>query len=89
MVLKNIREAAEYITEHEYVFLYLFAKQHRLSITNNLREAKYELEKNKKRIQELDKLIEAVFEQNVLGKLPDERYNRMLNSYEKEQSDLM
>ena len=89
MVLNTIREAAEYITEYEYVFLYLFAKQHRLSIANNLKEAKYELEKNKKRIQELDKLIEAVFEQNVLGKLPDERYNRMLNNYEKEQKDLM
>ena len=89
MVLSTIREAAEYITEYEYVFLYLFSKQHKLSIANNLREAKYELEKSKKRIQELDKLIEAVFEQNVLGKLPDERYNRMLNSYEKEQSDLM
>ena len=89
MVLKNIREAAEYITEYEYVFLYLFAKQHRLSIANNLKEAKYELEKNKKRIQELDKLIEAVFEQNVLGKLPDDRYNRMLINYEKEQRDLM
>lgn len=89
MVLSTIREAAEYITEYEYVFLYLFSKQHKLSIANNLREAKYELEKNKKRIQELDKLIEAVFEQNVLGKLPDERYNRMLNNYENEQSDLM
>ncbi len=89
MVLKTIREAAEYITEYEPVFLYLFAKEHKLSIANNLKEAKYELEKNKKRIQELDKLIEAVFEQNVLGKLPDDRYNRMLTNYEKEQKDLM
>ncbi len=89
MVLKTIREAAEYITEYEPVFLYLYAKEHRLSIANNLKEAKYELEKNKKRIQELDKLIEAVFEQNVLGKLPDDRYNRMLTNYEKEQKDLM
>ena len=87
--MKIIREAAEYITEHERLFLYLFAKQHKLSIANNLKEAKYELEKNKNRIQELDKLIEAVFEQNVLGKLPDDRYNRMLTNYEKEQKDLM
>ena len=89
MVLKTIREAAEYITEYEPVFLYLFTKEHRLSIANNLKEAKYELEKTKKRIQELDKLIEAVFEQNILGKLPDDRYNRMLTNYEKEQKDLI
>ena len=89
MVLKTIREAAQYITEYEPIFLYLFAKQHRLSIENNLKEAKCELKKNKIRIQELDKLIEAAFEQNVLGKLPDDRYSRMLSNYEKEQKDLM
>lgn len=88
-MLKTIREAAEYITEYEPVFLYLFTKEHRLSIANNLKEAKYELEKNKKRIKELDKLIEAVFEQNVLGKLPDDRYKRMLTNYENEQRSLM
>lgn len=89
MVLKTVREAAEYITEYEPVFLYLFAKKHRLSIANNLKEAKYELEKNKKLIKELDKLIEAVFEQNVLGKLLDDRYKRMLTNYENEQRNLM
>ncbi len=62
MALKTIREAAEYITEYEPVFLYLFAKQHKLSIANNMKQAKKELEKNKKRIKELDKRFAGVIQ---------------------------
>lgn len=89
LVLKTIREAAEYITEYEPVFLYLFAKQHQLSVSRNLNQARKEIEKSKKRIQELDKLFASAFERNVLGTLDDERYARMTASYEKEQKELM
>lgn len=89
LVLKIIREAAEYITEYEPVFLYLFAKQHQLSVSRNLNQARKEIEKSKKRIQELDKLFASAFERNVLGTLDDERYARMTASYEKEQKELM
>ena len=40
MVLKLIREAAEYITEYEPVFLYLYGKQHQLHKAYNLKAAK-------------------------------------------------
>ena len=89
MVLKLIREAAEYITEYEPVFLYLYSKQHQLNKANNLKAAKQELEKNKKRIVALDKLIEAAFEKNVLGTLRDDLFERMTANYEKEQKELM
>ena len=46
MVLKLIREAAEYITEYEPIFLYLYGKQHQLNKANNFKAAKQELEKN-------------------------------------------
>lgn len=88
MVLKLIREAAEYITEFEPVFLYLFAKQHKMSIANNLKEAKRELEKNKKRMKEIDALFKKAFERNVLGTLDDDRYAQMTADYEQEQKDL-
>ncbi len=89
MVLKLIREAAEYITEYEPVFLYLYSKQHQLNKANNLKAAKQELEKNKKRIAALDKLIEAAFEKNVLGTLRDDLFERMTANYEKEQRELI
>ena len=89
MVLKLIREAAEYITEYEPVFLYLYGKQHELHKANNFKAAKQELEKNKKRIVALDKLIEAAFEKNVLGTLRDDLFERMTANYEKEQRELI
>ncbi len=41
------------------------------------------------RIAELDKLIERIYEDNVLGKISDERFYRMSASYEKEQKELL
>ena len=41
-----------------------------------------------KRIAEIDRLIEKVFEQNAGGILSDERFAKMLQSYEKEQKSL-
>ena len=79
----------EYITEYEPVFLYLYSKQHQLNKANNLKAAKQELEKNKKRIVALDKLIEAAFEKNVLGTLRDDLFERMTANYEKEQKELI
>lgn len=89
MVLKLIREAAEYITEYEPIFLYLYGKQHELNKTNNFKAAKQELEKNKKRIAALDKLIQVAFEKNVLGTLRNDLFERMTANYEKEQRKLI
>lgn len=41
-----------------------------------------------RRIAEIDKLIKKVFEQNASGILSDERFAKMLQSYEKEQKAL-
>jgi hypothetical protein len=89
MVLKLIREAAEYITEYEPVFLYLYGKRHELHKANNFKSAKQELEKSKQRIVALDKLIQVAFEKNVLGTLRDDLFERMTANYEQEQRELM
>ena len=41
------------------------------------------------RIKELDKLIERIYEDNVLGKIPDARFSKMMASYEAEQNQLV
>ena len=43
------------------------------------------IEKSKQRIKELDMLIERIYEDNVLGKISDDRFYRLSASYEKEQ----
>lgn len=46
------------------------------------------VEQGTRRITEIDRLIEKVFEQNASGVLSDERFAKMLHSYEKEQKAL-
>ena len=53
-----------------------------------LAEKRRELNKAKKRIAEIDKLIQKLYEDNVTGKVSDERYATLSLSYEEEQQEL-
>ena len=88
LVLSAIRNVAEYISQFEPVFLYLFAKQHKLSKQHNLKMAKQNLEQSKRRIEEIDRVLTKLYEDNALGKITDERFERLSATYEKEQREL-
>ena len=47
------------------------------------------MESSRKRIADLDKLFNRIYEDNVIGKLSDERYARMAAEYESEQKELL
>ena len=47
------------------------------------------IEKDKRRISEIDTMIERLYEDNVLGKIPDERFSKMMSKYEAEQKTLI
>ena len=47
-----------------------------------------ELEQAERRFSELDTLFQRVYEDNISGKLSDERYNKLSAIYEKEQQEL-
>ena len=53
-----------------------------------LKAKRKQLEKAEKRLQELDRLFMRTYEDNVAGKLSDERFAAMSSSYENEQQDL-
>ncbi len=89
LVLDTIQKVAKYVQEFEPVFLYLFAKQNTLGRETSIRNMKQGIEKSKHRIKELDMLIERIYEDNVLGKISDDRFCRMSANYEKEQNELL
>ncbi len=89
LVLEAIKKVAVYVQEFEPVFLYMFAKNNTANREQSIRLMKQNLETSKNRIAELDKLIERIYEDNVLGKISDERFYRMSASYEKEQKELL
>ncbi len=54
----------------------------------SVQRANGELAKSKTRIAALDRIISKIYEDNVEGKISDERFQTMLAGYESEQSDL-
>ena len=89
IVLEAIQKTAQYVQNFEPVFLYQFAKQNTLGREQTIRRMKLKIGQDKKRIRDLDKLIERIYEDNVLGKISDERFLRMNASYESEQKELL
>ena len=88
VVLETIQKVAEYISQFEPVFLYLFAKKHKLSKAKDLKNAKFKLEQSKARVGEIDRVLAKLYEDNALGKITDERFERLSATYEKEQREL-
>ncbi len=88
LVLETIQKVAEYVCQFEPVFLYLFAKRNKEGKEKNVRIMKLNVEKAKKRITELDKLIERIYTDNVMGKISDERFAIMSANFESEQKEL-
>ena len=88
IVLETIQKVAEYISQFEPVFLYLFAKKHKLTKAKDLKNAKFKLEQSKARVDEIDRVLTKLYEDNALGKITDERFERLSATYEKEQREL-
>jgi len=66
----------------------LVEKTHERMADSELRSFTVELEKANQRISELDRIIKKIYEDNVAGRLSDERFDTMYADYEKEQADL-
>ena len=53
-----------------------------------IKQFRQDLEIAEKRIAEIDSVIVKLFEQNALGKISDERFEKMSSAYENEQKEL-
>ena len=89
IVLEAVSALSDFVRSYESVFLFLAAKQSSADRTQTIRDLKSAVEAGRQRIDELDRLISRIYEDNLNGRLSDERYQRMLARYEKEQHDLM
>ena len=88
LVLKQLQHFLSYLQQFERVFI-------RQQIDTTLAERRYELsakqkqiEKDEKRMKELDRLFRKIYEDNVNGKLNDERFYKLSDGYEAEQEQL-
>lgn len=88
IVFATIKQAADFISQYEDVFLYKYNKEHELASAKQFAACKHRMATTKNRVQELDRLIARVYEDNVLGRLSDERYLTMTKDFETEQREL-
>ena len=88
LVLEAVSDLSDFVRCYEPVFLYLLAKKNNAMRQKEYQQLQKAVENGTKRIAEIERLIEKVFEQNAGGILSDERFAKMLQNYEKEQKAL-
>ena len=88
IVLENISRFADFVRSYESVFMCFLEQRQAKTRSVDLKRMKRAVENNKKRIDEIDLLIEHIYEDNVKGKLTDERFMTMSRKLEEEQRSL-
>ena len=88
IVLRNLREAIAYVTNHEDEFIREAADMSLRKHDRELAAKKDALAKVEKRITELDTIIKRLYEDNINAKISDERFIKLSRDYELEQSNL-
>ena len=88
LVLSELRKITTYVREHEEEFVELAMQNSIQKQSAGLKAAKKRLAQSEKRVSELDKLFTRLYEDNVSGKISDERFEIMSKNYEAEQKEL-
>ncbi len=88
LVLENIKQVLSYIRSYEDLFIEQkletsLEEQKKIDSTNKKLLSQYE-----KRIKDIDNLIQHIYEDNISGKITDERFTTLSLNYEKEQKEL-
>ena len=88
LVLKHIQAVMGYILRHEDYFRTIMEEQLRVESYEQIRIRRKRLESNERRIAELKRLFIKIYEDNASGRLTDERYDMLSQTYEAEQKQL-
>ena len=88
ILLTEINRMLAFVRERESEFVELLTKKNEKDLSRQLRDSTRELEQAMQRITKLDGIIQRLYEDNLDGKISDERFARMTATYEQEQKDL-
>lgn len=88
LVTQELRDLLAFVTRHEKKFIRLVTDESRQERTKEMASMKRAAEKHRRRIAEIDLLIERLYLDNVSGKVSDERYEKMSSKLETEQAGL-
>ena len=88
LIKELLKAIAEYSQLNREEFIETVRKAQTSQQSSEITRLKSRLSEAQKRVQDLEKLLCRIYEDNILGKLPDERYAILDGQYSKEQKEL-
>ena len=88
MVLLHMEAVVSYVTRYEAHFRAAMEERLKLSTNEAIQVRRKKLGQDEKRLAELDRLFMRLYEDNVSGKVSDQRFALMSAAYEDEQESL-
>ena len=88
IVLENIQNVIAYVKSYEHLFIKEQLAKSTQDELKQITKNKKELEKAKNRIIEIDNLFMHIYEDNVSGKITNDRFRNLSFNYDKEQEEL-
>ncbi len=89
VVLGEIRRLTRFACKYEEKFTQVVSDFSKEALKLQIEARQNELKSFLKRDKELDELFERLYEDNVVGKISDDRFKKMSEKYEKEQKDII
>ena len=88
IVLEAISDMADFIRCNEVVFLYMLAQKNKAMQKAEFERLKKTVSDGTIRLDELDRLMAKLYEDNALGRINDDFFQKMMKNYEREQREL-
>ena len=88
ILLRQLKSITAYARSHEAEFVELVTKQNEKELNRLMRSSSKDLVQAKERIKKLDGIMQRLYEDNLDGKISDDRFFRMSATYETEQKQL-
>ena len=88
IVYEAVSGLADFVRCYESDFLIMQEQKETVIRKKELQTAKNQLEQAKRRVAEIDRIISRIYEDNISGKISDERFGKMAATYEAEQKEL-
>ena len=88
IVLENIQRVISYVKSYEDFFIQEQLAKSTQDELKQISKSKKELEKAKNRVIEIDNLFMHIYEDNISGKIKDDRFRNLSFNYDKEQQEL-
>ena len=88
IVSGKLRQTIQEVYFDQEAFLKKLEQQSQAQFSKNNKRQRQQLQKDEHRSKEIDSIIQKLYEDNLLGKISDERFVKLSQSYEEEQKQL-